>query len=36
MAVLLEVEPTQGVTNTVSSDQGNFASLEKNNDPQKS
>jgi hypothetical protein len=29
MAGLLEVELTQGVTNTVDADQGNFATLEK-------
>jgi hypothetical protein len=29
MAVLLEVEPTSGVTDTVALDQGNFATLEK-------
>jgi hypothetical protein len=32
MAILLEVEPTQGVTSMADPDQDNFATLEKNNE----
>jgi hypothetical protein len=32
MAILLEDEPTQGVTNPVNPDQENFATLEKKRD----
>jgi hypothetical protein len=35
MAILLEVEPTQGVTDLVTAYQDNFATLEKNKHSQK-